>query len=278
VKVATDRLSDKKRPTKIAHDALSSGGGIGSVLAKARDPHTEVAATVSQDGAKRVMALRRMDPAWNGGSVAWIRGSNSFTLPSYRGAHLPEMLNQNEFYYPELLMRRMLTAFGHDFLVEKRESAQRNPVMVVSRHRNAFFFAGYSPNVTVSQAFRLAFGAPLLGGLETRIVDGHSTYHMPKAWRRECRVFVDQREDSEISCLEQFPGMVGVSRRIALTGLSNATVRFFFEPGGEAKVAFLRNPRAPYLKGDFVKPEMEAFPEGNCLAVKDISGSLLISW
>ncbi len=278
VKTTTDELSDKKRPTKIAHDELSSGGGIGEVLAKARDPHTQVAAIVAKDGAKRVMALSRTDPAWNGGAVVWIRGTNSFKLPSFKGAHLPEMLNQNEFFYPELLMRHMLTAFGFDFRVEKRESAQRNPVMVVSRHKNAFYLAGYSPNVTVSQSLRFPFGAPILSGLETRIVDGHSTYHMPKAWRRECRVFVEQSEDSEISCLEQCAGMVGVTRRNALTGLKNATVRFFFEPGSEGTVAFLHDPQAPYLKGDFLKAERESLPEGDCLTVKDVTGDLLISW
>jgi hypothetical protein len=248
------------------------------VLADERDPHTRLAASVTRGAESRVAALSRALPAWKGGVAAWVRGTNSFRLPESQRAHLPEMRNPNDVFYSEVLLRLMLSAFGCELLVGKREPAQRNPVLVVSRHRNAFWFAGYSPDTTVSQAFRLAHGAPILTGTEARMTGGRSTYPMPKAWRRECRVFVIQEAETTVACAEQCSGMVGVTRRLSLRGLRGATVRFFPEPGSEGRVAILRDPRPPYLVGDFAKPSRENTPDGPCLAVERVTGDLLISW
>ncbi|MBI4978859.1 MAG: hypothetical protein HZC28_15380 [Spirochaetes bacterium] len=277
--IPPDILTEKKFPKKVRHNELSSGGGIHTVLSDKKDKATTVTAqAVSTKGKKRVIALSRKAPAWNGGILTWVRGSNSFTLPEFKGAHLPEMLDQNEYFYPELLMRTMLASFGVRTAVVKRENAQKNPVLVVSRHRNAFYFGGYSPDVTVSQLFRLPEGAPILNGLTTRIINGQSSYHMSTAWRRECRVLIDQKTDSDVSCNEQCSGMVGVTRRVRLRGMKNATIRFFAEPGTEDRVSFLKNPRDPFLKGDFVKPRREQTGNGVCLTIDDVSDDLLISW
>ena len=100
---------------------------------------------------------------------------------------------------------------------------------------------------------------------------------MPRAWRRECRVFVEQEQDGEISCRERHSGMVGVTRRLWLGGLNDATVRFYHEPGTEARVKVLRNPVQPYLVGDFVELELED-DFGKCLMAENVTGDLLISW
>jgi hypothetical protein len=278
VKIETDGLSHGKRPSRLIHHELSSAGGVSEVLADAKDHRTELAATVNQGGQTRAYALTRKDPAWKGGAVAWVRGTNSFKLPEWRGAHLPEMHDAGAVFYSELLSRELLASFGYAVRFEKREGKQKNPILVVSRHKNAFYFAGHSPDVTVDQRFRFPEGAPLLLGLETWLEKSHSTWRMPKAWRRECRVFVEQSADASLSCEEVHAGQMGVERRFLVRGLKDATVRFFPLPGTEANVRFLRSPRHPYLVGDFLTSTREARGSGLALRVDHVEGDLMISW
>ncbi|MBL8992937.1 MAG: hypothetical protein JNM63_06320, partial [Spirochaetia bacterium] len=189
-----DFLSGKKSPNKIIHEELSSGGGLTEISSNA-----EVLATVRSKNEARVYAVSRKDPKWKGGAVTWVRGTNSFALPAFKGAHLPEMRDADQVFYSELLMRYAMRVFGCDLRLEKKLSSQRNPVLTVSRHRNAFYLAGFSPNTNVGQTLRFPDGAPLPLGLETEIVGGRSVFHFPKAWRRECRVFVDAKETQEVS-------------------------------------------------------------------------------
>lgn len=274
VSVPNDTLTARKAAAKILHNPLSSAGGMTAVASK----YARVSAEVSKNGETRTAALSRSEKEWNGGAVTWVRGTNSFRLPEFKGAHLPEMLDQNEYFYPELLMRRMMRAFGIELSIEKREGAQKNPILTISRHKDGFYFAGHSPNIGVSQTFRFPYGAPVFCGLETFIENGLSSYRMPKAWRRECRIFVDQKDASDVSCAEQCSGMVGVTRRMRLRGTKNATVRFFPETGTEPKVTFLKNPRDPFLKGDFVAPRRETTVDGECLVIDNVNDDLLISW
>ncbi|MBN8216248.1 MAG: hypothetical protein J0L75_06375 [Spirochaetes bacterium] len=278
VKLATDALTASKRPARLIHHELSSAGGVAEILADAKDPRTELAATVSSKGQVRAYALVRRDPAWKGGALAWVRGTNSFRLPEFKGAHLPEMHDPDAVFYSELLSRHLLSAFGYSLALEKREGKQKNPILVVSRHRNAFYFAGHSPNITVGQSLRFPEGAPLLTGQETWIQNGSSTWRMPKAWRRECRVFVEQAADGELACIEECSIMVGVKRRLRVKGLKDAVVRFFPETGTEGNVAILRNGHHPYLVGDFATPAREERASGLALRVEHVTGDLIISW
>src|SRR5208283_5089967 len=101
----------------------------------------------------------------------------------------------------------------------------RSPYNLVSRHDNGFYFSGYAPNTTVVQRLRFPQGAPLMVGLETEIVAGCATYCMPRSWHYECRVFVEQEAESILSCVEQPTVMVGLHRRLYMTGFREATLR-----------------------------------------------------
>jgi hypothetical protein len=175
-------------------------------------------------------------------------------------------------------MRLALAELGLEFLVRKREPAQRDPVLAVARHQNGFFFSGYAPDTTVSLSLCFPQGAPLLAGLETQLINGRSTYAMPRAWRRECRVFVEQTSDGELSCREQHSGQMGVARRMWVGGLQDALIRFYPEPGMEDKVTMLQDPAYPFIEGDFLEPRVWSGRFGKHLAVEHVSGELLISW
>ena len=56
----------------------------------------------------------------------------------------------------------------------------------------------------------------MLLGLETELCDGEARQRLPRAWRRECRVFVEQ-PSGEVACTEQPSVEIGVARRLLAT-------------------------------------------------------------
>jgi len=175
-------------------------------------------------------------------------------------------------------MRYALQAFGVCIGVEKDTPAQKSPMACIARHAGGFFFSGFTPDTTSAIRLRFPQGAPLLLGLETRLCNGETRYTMPRAWHRECRVFVDQAQNGRLACHEVCSEMVGVKRRLVVTGLVNATVRFYHEPGTESKVRMLRNGVRPYLVGDFAAFAVNRDALGGYLQADGISGELVISW
>ena len=275
--VTDDLLTLAPYGATLAHHDLLSAGGLAASNKDEDDGHTFSLAWVQKGDAEAIVAQARGKPEWNDGMVAWVRGTVSCD-PEKMTGHLLVPLDPATFFPAEVLMRLALTAFGYDLQVEKRTPGQANPVMTVSRHANGFFLSGYCPNTTVVQHLRFPQGAPILLGLETELSAGSSCYPMPRAWRRECRVFVEQEADGEISCRERHSGMVGVKRRFWLNGLEDATVRFYHEPDTESNVKMLRSPAQPYLVGDFVDFSVKADGWGRYLEAEGITGELLISW
>ena len=265
-------------PETLVHHELLSAGGLEACVRDAADPHTRALARARQNGAERVVATARSVPEWNGGTLAWVRGTVSCDPERLTRGHLLVPLDPEETFPGEMLMRLALVEFGYELLAEKQTPSQRSPMLTVSRHRNGFFLSGYSPNTTLRSQLRFPQGAPLLLGFETELVAGRTTYTMPRAWRRECRVFVEQARDTELSCVERHSGEIGVSRRFFVGGLRDATVRFYPEPGTETSVRMLRDPVFPYVQGDFVEPRLVDDALGRHLVAEGISGGLLISW
>src|SRR5690606_21182841 len=60
---------------KLNHRSELSGGGIAEVVADASDPYLQVYATAKRGKEERVFAASRSLPEWQGGSIAWVRGS-----------------------------------------------------------------------------------------------------------------------------------------------------------------------------------------------------------
>ena len=72
--------------------------------------------------------------------------------------------------------------------------------------------------------------------------------------------------------------MFGVKRRIKLSGLKSADIRFFHEPGSLKNLKILQNSAHPYLVGDFLKFKEMNDEFGKHVFVKNVSGDVLFSW
>ncbi len=128
-------------------------------------------------------------------------------------------------------MNELLGEFGVGIQYEK-EADEMPPVMTISRYKNGFFYAVYSPVTTVKTILSMPQGAPVLMGYDT-VVDGNrASYHFPRAERRECRSFVTQQK-GRVRAREVAPVSMQYRRAIELSNLKDATVRYYPEYPGE---------------------------------------------
>lgn len=271
--MTADRLA-KPAPDKITHRALFSGGGITTLVNDKADTFTRVLTRMTQAGASRDVVWVRELPAWKGGKVAYVRGTNS---SRFTGGKLLTPDNPDELFTGPLLMRYVLREFGLDYRVDKKGPAVKNPVLAIARGNNGFFFSGYCPNTTVTHRFRLPQGAPLLTGYETDLDNGFSVYNLPKAWHRESRFFVDQA-DGQVSCQEMTSGVQHMTRCVKLTGLKNATVRIYPDEGtSEQGLRVYTNAAYPWKNGQTpFKTGDKKY--GHHYVVENVTGDLVAFW
>jgi len=260
--------------TRLNHREIPSGGGIDTVLRRAETPGCEVCVTVSSGKEDRVYALTcGNSSAEGGGRVAWVRGSFTCTIG---GGHLPVPDDPRKGFPSAVLMRRMLAHFGCEIRFDKSTPDTRDPLVLVVRSNNGWFFSGYSPSTATKLRLRFPHGAPLFTGGETWLENGFATRVMPRAWHCEARCFVEQQEDGEVSCVERHSGHLGISRRLWLRGLKNATVHFLPELRPSAKKVIMAvNDLRPHNE---TSVPYESTEEGRRLVVRGVSGDLLISW
>ncbi|MBE6627564.1 MAG: hypothetical protein E7629_01420 [Ruminococcaceae bacterium] len=160
-----------------------------------------------------------------GENFVWLRGvtSNEYKKGSKR--LLPQ--DESKYFIADRLMLRALEVLGYSFSFE-RVGRKPLPVLMIHRHDNAYIFSQFTPNTSVEVQWKMPLGAPILNGYEAVMKEGCATYRLPRAERRECRVFVEQ-EDGVVSCSELYPCSAVMRRRIRVGGLKNATVRFLAE-------------------------------------------------
>ena len=125
-------------------------------------------------------------------------------------------------------MREAAAKFGYNIHFTLSKTAKKPPTMTVHRSDGATFFSSCNTNTLTEISLRFPLGAPILLGLETELKNGASTYRFGRCEHRECRVFVEQTE-GEITAKEIQPVSARFRRKMMLTGLQNATVRFFPE-------------------------------------------------
>lgn len=263
-------------PGRINHRELFCAGGITEVVANDQDSVTNALVTVSKEGQQRVALVQRSDPDWKGGGLCWVRGTNSDTYT--KGNYLLTPDNPEEFFPGGLLPRIGLANFGYRFATMRKSPNSRLPVTTVGRHQNGFFFSGYLPDTSVGLRLMLPQGAPLFLEYEAEMADGHALYHMPRAWHRECRIFVEQSESSILSCREIRSSNVQFKRRMAVSGLVDATVRFYPETSYENETAVRLNSQYPWMVGDDVDWEVKNDRLGLYIEAKNATGELLFSW
>jgi hypothetical protein len=254
----------------IKHESIYSAGGIANI-ATAKD--VNVIAEVRRNKQKLPIAMTR--PVGNG-TAAWIRGTNSFVI--LQNGRYPEMHERDKYFYPESLMRVLLGKLGYGCEFDKYSTEQPDPVIVTNYSRNALYLSSYVPDMNTAERLKFPEGAPVFVETETIIKNGLSVYHFPKAVHWECRVFVEM-EDGAVKCTEHILETPEVKRRIEVSGLKNATVRFRPESGYEDTTKVLLNHVcAPFMEGDFLEPEQESRFAGTVLTYHNVTGKILISW
>lgn len=277
LKIISDYMPDVLEisyPKVLNHRSLFSAGGMRTTLKNTKDSSTKLLVQAEQSGTKRDIAWSRSKAEWHGGKVVYLRGTNS---SSFDGGRLLTPDNPAKWFIGPLLSRYVLHEFGIDCSFVKQDPSIKNPVLTISRSNNAFIFSGYNPSNTVKLRFKMLQGAPLLHGFETKLENGNSTYIMPTAWNRECRIFVVQNEGI-VSCKELHSGQVGITKRFQVSGLTNATVRIYPEDHvTEQSFHAYVNADYPWQTGqiDF-KPGDRKF--GKHFIVENVSGDLVVAW
>lgn len=261
-------------PAVINHRPLFNGGGISTLIQNRKSPGTRPLVQFEQKGTVRDVAWSVQNPAWKGGKVVYLRGTNS---SHFTGGRLLTPDNPDQYFTGPLYLRYVLGEFGINIHLDKLNPTVKNPVLTVSRSDNAFIFSGYQPNTTVKNRMKFPQGAPLLLGFETILEKGYSSYVLPTAWNRECRVFVEQ-ENGMISFKELHSGQKGILKRYEIDGLKNATVRVYagsdvVSSGFHAYV----NAGYPWKKGQYQFKEMTD-EMGHYFLVENVSGRLCVAW
>lgn len=265
---------ERKYPDRIRHIALFSGGGLSTKVKNPKDVNTKVLMRMVQSENIRDAVWVRALPEWQGGKVVYVRGTNS---SHFEGGRLLQPDDPDKYFTGPLYLRYVLREFGIEYAIEKQSPDIKNPVLGIARNNNGYFFSGYVPNTSVKHNFKFPQGAPVLIGYDTKLDKGKATYSFPTAWHREGRVFVEQA-DGIVSCKEMHSGELGISRRLQISGLKNATVRVFpNDSTTESSIHFYLNTTYPWKDGKlpFSKGE-EQF--GNNYTVKDVTGELVVSW
>ncbi|WP_187260674.1 hypothetical protein [Pontibacter beigongshangensis] len=268
-----DRLT-KAAPAVIQHAALFSGGGLKTQIRELKDPNTKVKVKMTQGKNTRDVLWVRAQPDWKGGKIVYVRGTNS---SHYEGGRLLKPNDPEKYAVGPAYLRHALQEFGLEYIVDKYDPAVKSPVLSISRSNNGYFLSGYVPNTSVKHRFKFPQGAPVLNGYDTELQNGYATYFFPTAWNREARVFVEQNEGI-VSCKEMHSGELGISRRLQISGLQNATVRVYpDEQITDDGIHFYVNATYPWKKGKI--PAQKGEKEfGKSYVVKNVTGNLVVSW
>ena len=250
------------------HAAIISGGALtltsnNSVATASQDGHTYALAAMTELG---------------GGTLGWLRGT--VTCDETRmGGPLPLPLDTGMFFPAESMVRLLVEHMGGIGIRHtKTDVSQRTPMHTVSRSSNGFFFSGYNASDVDGTHLQMRHGAPLFTGAHAIVDASGAHYRLPPAWHHECRLFVRQEQASKIECRELPSIHFGINRRILLTHLANAVVRFFPVQETETQVAVLADPAFPYLVGEFQTPRKVEDVDGTYFEVGPITGNLLFSW
>ncbi|NLF17509.1 MAG: hypothetical protein GX595_09645, partial [Lentisphaerae bacterium] len=257
----------------LRHHALLSAGPLQETPRDGRNPPG--LRTARQGTARRAVTALATWPG--GGMAAWVRGTVSCD-PTRMGGHLLVPYDARDAFPAEGLMRRMLRHTGWEILPLQRRPGQPVPLLCLARHAQGLIIAGYSPDTTCALALRTPLGAPVPSGWDAWMEDGKAVFQPPRAWLRECRVFVDQAAAGTVSCRISRSGFPTVRRRLEVDGLQRATVRFLPEPGTADRVVVTHQAPVPCLNAPRLATRLEDGPLGPCLVIAEVSGQIMISW
>jgi hypothetical protein len=258
------------------HDSILSGGGIREILATVSGK-TEVLAAVVQGDDERIVALVRPSKISGAGTVAWVRGTSSVTVEGVKGRNLATH-DPGTFYPCEILLRHALGVLGWENSVIRDNPSRQAVHLMVSRVRNGFVYAGYSPDPTAEFVLGSPLGAPLLPGRDLRIEDGRARTPIHGWFHEEVRVFVQQKS-GVVGLHAISPKHYRYKRRWALNGLEQATIHFFPEAGcGENTQMLLNTDLGILVTGESFESEMINDRFGEHVRIDNVSGTLTFGW
>ena len=245
---------------RLTYDDLLTDGGLSTIVS-----HDKVKVLVSAKGIQNMPLLTFSQ--LSAGSVVWCRGCNCARLAD----------KKDEFP----LERSFVLAaknFGYYFGCSKKFETDREPTLAMHRSQGLCYLSGYMPDITVTLKLQTPLGAPVLTGTETYLENGCSVYHMPRAWSKECRVFVIGQQDNEkLVCKELAPVSYLQRHRLILSGLKNATIYVLsHSPYGQYTELLLNSPN-PYLVSERFEQEEVDTVLGKAICAKNITGTMIIS-
>ena len=231
--------------------------------------------SAAQNGESRVIA-HTVDTE-NGGKISWCRGSDCSRKATAADDSVKSDTTVNEELFPvEILLRAQAEDMGFTVRVQKLDKTVKEPVVLMHRHENSVWFSGYCPDTTVKIGLKTPIGAPLLLANETYLEDGVANYHLPRAWRHECRIFVEQESMNSIHAIEAISTQMGVERRIQVNGLKNATVYLLPKNGDVDKTYAMLNSHYPHFVSEEYESSVEDTVFGKAIKYTNISGTLLV--
>lgn len=266
-------------PQKLNYRSLINGGPIDTEKVELASPSAsiEILATVT---CPRTQATRPFAVSATlsdaGGRIIWIRGALSETVKKGH-SHLPTPDAPSEWVHTARFMRWALERFGISLRFEKTTPAIKDPLILCARSRGGWIFSGFTTNTTTALRWRFPQGAPIPTGMDVSLdADGFGATRTPAAWHHECRVFVQQETPGDISCREYYSGEIGITRRLLISGLRNATVTFLPDTDFSPEAVRLQKNEGYLGTGPAVPFRRTA--EGYYVTTEPVSGEIFCSW
>ncbi len=258
---------------KLFYEGILTDGGLTAV----KNGEIDVLVSAEQNGESRIIAHTVTNNDWNGGKISWCRGSDCSRKATAADDSVKSDTTINDELFPvEILLRAQAEDMGFTVRVEKLDKTVKDPVVLMHRHEHSLWFSGYCPDTTVKIGLKTEIGAPLLLANETYLEDGVANYHMPRAWRHECRVFVSQENKNSIHAIEAFCTQIGLERMIQVNGLDNATVYVLPKNGDPDKTYAKLNSKYPHYVSQEYESSVEDTVFGKAIKYSNISGNLIV--
>lgn len=258
---------------KLYYNGILTDGGLTAVV----NDNAEVLLSAEQEGKTRTIAHTVAKAEWNGGKISWCRGSDCSRKATAADDSVKSDTTVNDELFPvETILRAQAEDMGFVVKVEKLNKTVKEPVVMMHRNRGSVWYSGYCPDTTVKIGLKTPIGAPLLLANETYLTDGVANYHLPRAWRHECRVFVSQEEVGSIHAIEAISTQMGVERRIQVNGLKDATVYVLPKNGDVDKTYAVLNSQYPHFVSQDYESSVEDTVFGKAIKYTNISGTLLV--
>ena len=197
-------------PEKTFIDELSSNGTLNTITNSKTYSSNKYSLTSKYKNATWFRAIA--------GSKHKSHNNNGFMVP-YDG---------KTYIKGEILFRQIFESYGYSIKYTKSNGNSLSNILMLHKHNNAQILSVMSPDTTTEISLKFPLGAPVFDGYEAEIKNNTATYRFPKSEHIECRVFVEQ-ESGTVGVREIAPVSYKFRRRIGVTGLENATVRFFSE-------------------------------------------------